>query len=147
MTDKAAARAAQIANQLNYPKGLLAGQVAIVTGSGQGIGAEVARLFANEGARVVVSDVDATKANQVADEINKKGGKAVSIPGDLLKDGYIHELVEKAAEFGEGKIHSIVNNAGFTWDGVIHKVSLRPGWKLYDHCYATLQHRSTVSVY
>jgi NADP-dependent 3-hydroxy acid dehydrogenase YdfG len=51
-------RANQIAGHLNYPKGMLAGQVAIITGSGQGIGAECARLFANEGARVVVADVD-----------------------------------------------------------------------------------------
>jgi 3-oxoacyl-[acyl-carrier protein] reductase len=57
-----AERVAQIANQLNYPKGLLAGQVAIITGSGQGIGAEAARLFANEGARVVVSDIDGGKS-------------------------------------------------------------------------------------
>lgn len=54
----AAKRAEQIAAHLNYPKGMLAGQVAIVTGAGQGIGAEVARLFANEGARVVVADID-----------------------------------------------------------------------------------------
>jgi 3-oxoacyl-[acyl-carrier protein] reductase len=50
----------QIAGHLNYPKGMLAGQVAIITGSGQGIGAEAARLFANEGAKVVVADVDAS---------------------------------------------------------------------------------------
>ena len=50
----------QITGHLNYPKGMLAGQVAIITGSGQGIGAEAARLFANEGAKVVVSDVDAS---------------------------------------------------------------------------------------
>ena len=50
----------QIAGHLNYPKGLLSGQVAIITGSGQGIGAEAARLFANEGAKVVISDVDAS---------------------------------------------------------------------------------------
>lgn len=54
MTD----RVAQITGHLNYPKGLLAGQVAIITGSGQGIGAEAARLFANEGARVIVADID-----------------------------------------------------------------------------------------
>jgi NAD(P)-dependent dehydrogenase (short-subunit alcohol dehydrogenase family) len=58
-------RAAQIAGHLNYPKGLLSGQVAIITGSGQGIGAEAARLFANEGAKVVVSDIDAGKSSQV----------------------------------------------------------------------------------
>lgn len=51
-------RMSQIASQLNWPKGMLAGQVAIITGSGQGIGAEAARLFANEGAKVVVSDID-----------------------------------------------------------------------------------------
>lgn len=53
-------RISQIAGQLNFPKGMLAGQVAIITGSGQGIGAEAARLFANEGAKVVVADVDAS---------------------------------------------------------------------------------------
>lgn len=51
-------RIAQVGGHLNYPKGLLAGQVAIITGSGQGIGAECARLFANEGAKVVVNDLD-----------------------------------------------------------------------------------------
>jgi 3-oxoacyl-[acyl-carrier protein] reductase len=53
-------RVSQIASHLNHPKGLLAGQVAIITGSGQGIGAEAARLFANEGAKVVVADIDAS---------------------------------------------------------------------------------------
>lgn len=57
-------RVNQIAGHLNYPKGMLAGQVAIITGSGQGIGAEAARLFANEGAKVVVADVDTSKSHQ-----------------------------------------------------------------------------------
>lgn len=115
-------RIKQIASHLNYPQGLLAGQVAIITGAAQGIGAECARLFANEGAKVVVSDIDAAKAQATVDKINANGGKAISVPGDLLKDDYIKELVKKAAEFGNGKIHIIVNNAGFTWDAVIHKV-------------------------
>ena len=55
----ASKRVEQISRHLNYPKGMLAGQVAIVTGSGQGIGAEAAMLFANEGAKVVISDIDA----------------------------------------------------------------------------------------
>lgn len=55
----ASKRVEQIAAHLNFPKGMLAGQVAIITGSGQGIGAEVARLFSNESAKVVVSDIDA----------------------------------------------------------------------------------------
>jgi len=51
-------RAKQISAHLNYPKGMLVGQTAIITGSGQGIGAEAARLFANEGAKVIISDID-----------------------------------------------------------------------------------------
>ncbi|EMC92833.1 hypothetical protein BAUCODRAFT_263307 [Baudoinia panamericana UAMH 10762] len=119
----ASKRVEQIAAHLNYPKGMLAGQVAIVTGSGQGIGAETARLFANEGAKVVISDIDAAKAKKVADEINAAGGQAAAIPGDMLDDNYINELVKKTAEFGNGKIHIIVNNAGYTWDGVIHRTT------------------------
>ncbi|KAL8716306.1 MAG: hypothetical protein Q9220_000211 [cf. Caloplaca sp. 1 TL-2023] len=100
---------------------MLSGQVAIITGSGQGIGAEAARMFAQEGAKVVVQDIDAAKAQSVAQGIKESGGKAVAVAGDMLSVAHIDELVKKAAEFGEGKIHIIVNNAGFTWDGVIHK--------------------------
>ncbi|MCJ1376814.1 hypothetical protein MMC20_008059 [Loxospora ochrophaea] len=120
MADK---RIAQIAGHLNFPKGLLAGQVAIITGSGQGIGAEAARLFANEGAKVVVQDIDAGKAEAVAKAIKEAGGIAMAAPGDMLDAKYIDDLVKKSAEFGGGKIHIIVNNAGFTWDGVIHKMT------------------------
>ncbi|MCJ1413257.1 hypothetical protein MMC19_007361 [Ptychographa xylographoides] len=119
----ASQRAAQIAGHLNFPRGMLAGQVAIITGSGQGIGAEAARLFANEGAWVVVQDIDAGKAEAVAKSINDNGGKAVAVPGDMLDAAYVDELVKKSAAFGKGKIHIIVNNAGFTWDGVIHKMT------------------------
>ncbi|RDL42161.1 NAD(P)-binding protein [Venustampulla echinocandica] len=115
-------RAAQIAGHLNYPQGLLAGQVAIITGSGQGIGAEAARLFANEGAKVVVSDIDAAKANAVAESISKSGGTAIAVPGDMLDDKYLKTLVKKTVEFGN-TINIIVNNAGYTWDGVIHKMT------------------------
>jgi 3-oxoacyl-[acyl-carrier protein] reductase len=113
----------QIAGHLNYPKGMLAGQTAIITGSGQGIGAEAAKLFAKEGAKVVVADVDAKKAESVASEINESGGSAIAVAGDVLDDAYVKNLISKAAEFGGGKIHIIVNNAGYTWDGVIHKMT------------------------
>ncbi len=57
-SSKMASRLSQLNAHLNFPRGLLAGQVAIITGAGQGIGAEAARLFANEGAKVVVADID-----------------------------------------------------------------------------------------
>jgi 3-oxoacyl-[acyl-carrier protein] reductase len=62
------------------------------------------------------------------------------VPGDLLKDEYIPELVKKAAEFGNGSIHIIVNNAGFTWDGVIHRTTDKQ-WDtiLKLHCTAPFQ--------
>ncbi|KAL4906072.1 hypothetical protein BDW74DRAFT_151217 [Aspergillus multicolor] len=117
-------RLSQLSAHLNYPRGLLADQVAIITGAGQGIGAEAARLFANEGAKVVVADIDGEKANAVVNAINGASpNRAIAVVGDILNDAYIQTLVDKAAEFGNGKIHVIVNNAGFTWDGVIHKIT------------------------
>lgn len=106
-----------------YSSGLLAGKVAIVTGAGQGIGAETAKLFAREGAWVVVADIDAAKCTSVANEILSTGSKALSVPGDVLSPSYITHLITQTSQFGNGKIHIIVNNAGYTWDGVIHKTS------------------------
>ncbi|KAI1434695.1 short-chain dehydrogenase [Xylaria sp. CBS 124048] len=116
-------RISQLVGHLNYPKGMLAGQTAIITGSGQGIGAEAARLFANEGAKVIVADIDAIKAQAVADGINSASpGRALAVPGDILDTAYPTALIQKAVEFGGGKLHILVNNAGYTWDGVIHKM-------------------------
>ncbi|KAK7429373.1 hypothetical protein QQZ08_004186 [Neonectria magnoliae] len=116
-------RVGQITGHLNFPRGLLAGQVAIITGSGQGIGAEAARLFANEGAKVVVADIDEQKSADVAQSIKNNGGQAIAVAGDVTDGEYIKALVAKAADFGDGKINIIVNNAGYTWDGVIHKMT------------------------
>ncbi|KAJ5496641.1 hypothetical protein N7463_008628 [Penicillium fimorum] len=119
-----AQRLAQVTSHLSYPAGLLVNTVAIITGGGQGIGAETARLFAKEGAKVVIADIDEKRAISVAESINNiLPAHALAVPGDILNDDYIVNLVQKAAEFGNGKIHIIVNNAGFTWDGVIHKIT------------------------
>lgn len=48
----------QVSSHINFPQGLFHNQTAIITGAGQGIGAEAARLFANEGAKVIVADID-----------------------------------------------------------------------------------------
>ncbi|KAI0205018.1 3-oxoacyl-reductase [Astrocystis sublimbata] len=117
-------RVSQLAAHLNYPKGMLAGQTAIITGSGQGIGAEAAYLFAKEGAKVVISDIDAAKAKAVADNINNASpGHALAVAGDVLDATYQTSLIKQAADFGGGKLHILVNNAGYTWDGVVHKMT------------------------
>ncbi|KAI8087795.1 uncharacterized protein B0P05DRAFT_602688 [Gilbertella persicaria] len=106
----------------NYTKGLLAGEVAIITGSGQGIGKSCAELFAREGALVVVTDIDAAKSDQVAADINAAGLKAISIPGDILDVSFPERLIEETVK-AFGKINHIVNNAGFTYDGMLHKIT------------------------
>jgi len=106
----------------NHPKGLLAGEVAIITGSGQGIGKSCAELFAREGAYVVITDIDAGKADQVAADINAAGGKAIAIAGDVLDPAFPEALIEGTVK-AFGKINHIINNAGFTFDGMLHKIT------------------------
>jgi 3-oxoacyl-[acyl-carrier protein] reductase len=99
--------------------GALDGNVAIVTGSARGIGRATAELLAEQGARVLVNDLDGDVAEQAASEI---GGETAVFGGDLTKEGVCEQLVQKAAdEFGQVDI--IVNNAGYTWDGVAHKMT------------------------
>ncbi|GAO47649.1 NAD(P)-binding protein [Saitoella complicata NRRL Y-17804] len=105
-----------------HPKGVLAGQVAIITGSGQGIGAEAAKLFAAEGAKVVITDIDASKSEAVTKEIVAAGGIAHSIPGDVMDPSFPERLVEETVR-KFGGLNILVNNAGFTYDGTIHKMT------------------------
>ncbi|KAK6365664.1 putative secondary metabolism biosynthetic enzyme [Exophiala oligosperma] len=117
-------RLSQFVGHLIPPRGYLTGQTAIVTGAGQGIGAAIAEFFFNEGAKVVISDIDAGKAKAVADKLNAlNNGKALAVPGDITDANTTRRLVQEAAKFGNGKLHIIVNNAGYTWDAVVHKTS------------------------
>ncbi|KXS21788.1 3-oxoacyl-reductase [Gonapodya prolifera JEL478] len=116
-------RVGLVANHLGaFPNGILAGQVAIITGSGQGIGRASALLFAKEGASVVVTDIDKTKSDAVAQEIKDAGGKAISFPGDVT-DPKFPEGIVKATVAAFGKLNIVINNAGFTFDGMIHKMT------------------------
>lgn len=92
---------------------LLKDQVAIITGSGQGIGRSTAILFASHGACVVVSDLDESRSKAVTEEITNAGGNAISVPGNVMADDFAEKIV-KAAVDKWGKINHIVNNAGFT---------------------------------
>lgn len=103
----------------NFPDGMLKDEVCIITGSAQGIGKEAAILFAKEGAKVVVSDLDEGKANKVVDEIKSFGGEAFAIGGDVTDPDFPKKLISKTVE-KYGKINHIVNNAGFTYDKMLH---------------------------
>lgn len=103
---------------------LLENQIAILTGAGRGIGAAAARLFAEHGASVVISDRDEEPAQAVAHEIEAAGGKAVAVPGDITNPEFPERLVAKTIETF-GSLNIIVNNAGYTWDGMLHKMTDR----------------------
>ncbi|KAJ8088927.1 hypothetical protein PM082_014174 [Marasmius tenuissimus] len=100
-------------------RGMLKDEVAIITGAGQGIGRSAAILFAKEGAKVVVSDIDAKKAEDVVNEIKAFGGDALAVAGDVGADDFPKKIVDATVQ-KYGKINHIVNNAGFTFDKMIH---------------------------
>src|SRR5262249_29663364 len=89
----------------------LADKRALVTGSTSGIGAEIARMLALEGVRVVVHGRDRARAQAVATEIEAKGGEAAVALGDLMTEDGL-EAVIKATEQAFGSIDILVNNAG-----------------------------------
>ncbi len=90
----------------------LAGQVAVVTGASKGIGADIAKHLAAEGAAVVVNYSSSKEgADKVVDEIAKRGGKAVAIQANVAKKADVEQLFS-AAKKAFGRIDILVNNAG-----------------------------------
>jgi 3-oxoacyl-[acyl-carrier protein] reductase len=102
--------------------GLLEGKVALITGSGRGIGAATARAFAAEGARVVISDLDQGPAEETVAAIRGAGGDCAMENGDLTDLAFPAHLVDVALDT-YGGLDIIVNNAGYPWDGEIEKMS------------------------
>jgi len=111
--------------------GLLQDRVAIVTGAGRGIGAGIARLFAKEGARVVVNDLgvaldgsqpDSSPAEQVAEKIRASGGVAVASGADVADHEAAGQLVRQAVE-EFGRLDVLVNAAGILRDRMIFNMS------------------------
>jgi 3-oxoacyl-[acyl-carrier protein] reductase len=117
----------------------LEGKVALVTGSGRGIGRAIALKLASEGARVVVNDLDAEPANDVVQAITDAGGQAVACVGSVTAPDFADRFIGTAVHAYEG-LDIIVNNAGYTWDNVIQKMSDEQWYAMID-CHLTAPFR------
>lgn len=90
----------------------LKGKVAVVTGASRGIGRAIVKLFADEGAKVVINyNHSETPAKRLTEEINGKGGDAIAVKGDVSDPKQVRALVKEAVE-RFGRIDILVNNAG-----------------------------------
>jgi 3-oxoacyl-[acyl-carrier protein] reductase len=98
----------------------LADKVALVSGSGRGIGRAIALKLASEGAAIVVNDIDAAPAAAVVAEIGAAGGRAVAVAGDVTAADFGERFVVAALD-RFGGVDIIVNNAGYAWDNVIQR--------------------------
>jgi len=102
--------------------GHLNGRAAVVTGSGRGIGRDIALKLAGEGASVVVNDVDPEPAQQTVSDIEAAGGQAVVCAGSVSADGLAERLVQASTD-SFGGLDIIVNNAGYIWDSVVQRMT------------------------
>ncbi|MCE2391731.1 MAG: SDR family oxidoreductase [Proteobacteria bacterium] len=91
------------------------GKVCIVTGAARGLGRDYARFFSEDGATVVVADIDVSGARETAESIVKKGGNALAVPVDVT-DAASTEAMAAAAVHEFGRIDILVNNAGLFGD-------------------------------
>lgn len=89
----------------------LYGKVALVTGGGSGLGEAMARLFAEEGAKVVLSDINETRGNEIVDELKADGKEALFIKQDVTKEEEWEKTIDQILESYD-QLNVVVNNAG-----------------------------------
>ena len=117
----------------------LEGKVALITGSGRGIGRSIALKLASEGASIVVNDLDAEPAEETVQAIHAAGGRAVACVGSVTAPDFAERFVGTAVSEYKG-IDIVVNNAGYTWDNVIQKMSDEQWYAMID-CHLTAPFR------
>jgi 3-oxoacyl-[acyl-carrier protein] reductase len=123
----------------------LEGKVALVTGSGRGIGQAIAMKLANEGARIVVNDLDADPAHETVELLKKNGADAVACVGSVAAPDFAERYVNTAVK-SFGGIDIIVNNAGYTWDDVIQRMTDEQWYAILD-CHLTAPFRILRAAY
>jgi len=103
--------------------GRLEGKVAIITGAAVGIGEGDARLFAKEGAKVVVADIKEAEGKKVVEDIKREGGEAIFIKHDVAKESDWQALMDEVIK-RYGKLNILVNNAGVSLGKTVEETSL-----------------------
>ena len=117
----------------------LEGKVALITGSGRGIGRSIALKLASEGARIVVNDLDAEPAQEAVQAIREAGGQAVACVGNVTASDFAERFVGTAVSEFKG-LDILINNAGYTWDNVIQKMTDEQWYAMID-CHLTAPFR------
>ena len=119
--------------------GKLDGKVALVSGSGRGIGRSIALKLASEGARLVINDLDQEPAHETIALIRELGGQAVACVGNVTHTDFAERFVGTAVQEFKG-LDIIINNAGYTWDNVIQKMTDEQWYAILD-CHLTAPFR------
>lgn len=100
----------------------LNGKAAIVTGAGRGIGEAIAVMFAEQGAKVVLCDIDNENLTKVAGRIEGNGGTCLVEQGDIVDREFVKRMVDNTVKtFGE--VDVLINNAAITRDAILHKMT------------------------
>jgi 3-oxoacyl-[acyl-carrier protein] reductase len=109
----------------------LQGKVALVTGSGRGVGQAIALKLAKDGAKLVINDLDEAPAMETTGLIKAAGSQAVAFVGDVTTKDFGERFINAALDAFE-RIDIIVNNAGYPWDTVIQKVTDEQWYAMLD---------------
>lgn len=103
---------------------LLENKTAVITGAARGIGKATAILFAKEGAKLLLTDLDSGPLEETVKEIKSIGKEVVGVSGNVTSEKDLEKIMKEGGELGGGSIDVLANIAGITKDRVIHKMTL-----------------------